>query len=174
MKICKCCNIEKPKTDFYKHSHTKDRLRPKCRKCTAVDVQAWERANSDKKNRSNREWSLANPEKRAEFTHKWSVENPGKKASNARNRRAKIILSGGTHDYSDIIEMLSRQRGLCASCENKLFKSGAKKYHVDHIMPLSKGGSNDKYNLQCLCPPCNLKKHAKDPIAWANENGRLL
>lgn len=25
-----------------------------------------------------------------------------------------------------------------------------------------------------LCPTCNLRKHAKDPIAWANENGRLL
>jgi len=41
-------------------------------------------------------------------------------------------------------------------------------------MPLSRGGSNDKYNLQLLCPTCNLKKSAKDPIDFAQENGNLL
>jgi 5-methylcytosine-specific restriction endonuclease McrA len=41
-------------------------------------------------------------------------------------------------------------------------------------MPLARGGSNDRLNLQCLCPQCNLSKNAKDPIAWAREQGRLL
>jgi hypothetical protein len=42
-----------------------------------------------------------------------------------------------------------------------------KRYHVDHVMPLSKDGLHDKDNIQLLCPKCNLSKAAKDPYEWA-------
>lgn len=32
----------------------------------------------------------------------------------------------------------------------------------DHIVPLSKGGSDDEANIQCLCDPCHEAKTAKD------------
>jgi hypothetical protein len=34
--------------------------------------------------------------------------------------------------------------------------------------------TNDKYNLQLLCAPCNLSKRAKDPIEFNQSLGLLL
>ena len=61
------------------------------------------------------------------------------------------------------------QRGMCAYCKAKIST-----YHVDHIIPLASGGSNDKHNIQLLCPPCNQGKRAKHPIDFAQQMGLLL
>lgn len=44
--------------------------------------------------------------------------------------------------------------GLCAICRCKL-RDG---FHIDHIIPWSKGGKTELSNAQPLCPNCNLKK----------------
>lgn len=33
--------------------------------------------------------------------------------------------------------------------------------HVDHIVPLARGGPDTEENLQLLCRPCNLRKGAR-------------
>ena len=42
------------------------------------------------------------------------------------------------------------------------------------IKPLARGGTNQRTNLQLLCPPCNLSKSAKDPIDFMQSRGFLL
>ena len=61
---------------------------------------------------------------------------------------------------------------LCEQCQRDGKLTPAEEVH--HIQPLALGGSNDKTNLQLLCPTCNLRKGAKPPERWAAENGRLL
>lgn len=38
--------------------------------------------------------------------------------------------------------------------------------HCDHIIPLSRGGSNDETNLTTACASCNTSKRNKTPEEW--------
>lgn len=90
-----------------------------------------------------------------ETSRLWKEANPEKRRSYVRNRRALKRAAEGTHTDKDIQDIWGRQKGLCAYCGLSLQETG---HHVDHIVPLSKGGSNWPSNLQCLCPDCNLRK----------------
>lgn len=87
-------------------------------------------------------------------------------------RRQKAIRRSvdGKFSIREIRNLKETQRSKCINC----FSSIKDKYHVDHIIPIKLGGTNNIENIQLLCPTCNLSKGAKDPIFWANENGRLL
>ncbi len=96
--------------------------------------------------------------------------NPEDALCRARAHKARRRNASGVHTKDDIRKLLAIQRGRCVNCRSDI----RKRYDVDHIMPLARGGSNDRSNLQLLCPPCNHSKHARDPIEWAQSNGRLL
>lgn len=47
--------------------------------------------------------------------------------------------------------ILHEQDFVCAICTNKI----PVEYHIDHIVPLWSGGTNDRSNLQGVCVPCH-------------------
>lgn len=112
--------------------------------------------------------------KKHEYMREWSKKDYKKKpeqyAERYRNRRARINNNGGSHTADDILKILESQSYLCTYCHADLTVA----YHIDHIMPLSLGGSNWPSNLQCTCPPCNLSKGSKHPLDFAKEKGRLV
>ena len=84
--------------------------------------------------------------------------------------RARSRAAGGSFTAAQIDALYLAQRGCCACCRSKLHRV----FHRDHRTALANGGTNDIGNIELLCGLCNMRKNAKDEIAWANENGRLL
>ena len=87
-----------------------------------------------------------------------------------RNRRSIKKGNGGKHTAADIKELWFLQKGKCTWC---LKSFGEEKPHVDHRIPIAKGGSNDKSNLQLLHARCNKVKAAHHPIEHGLKYGLL-
>lgn len=118
------------------------------------------------------EYKLANLEKVRAWQIAWRAANPDKVRAYIAHRRALKLGAGGTYNPADVLALFKRQRGKCAHpwCG----KSLASGYHIDHVIPLSRGGSNDRKNLALLCQPCNNQKWAHHPVDFAQSRGFLL
>lgn len=101
-------------------------------------------------------WKKENPGKRLKIVKNWKDKNKDYPRIRDHRRRARKKNSVGNYTFQQIKDLFKKQKNLCM------------------IMPLALGGSNDIKNLQLLCPTCNMKKSAKHPVKWAQENGRLL
>lgn len=88
---------------------------------------------------------------------KWREDNPQKwKAANRLNRhRRRALGSINSTEWIAKVMMLENKCQICFKTEPEI------KITIDHIIPISKGGTNDINNLQPLCMYCNQTKHAK-------------
>lgn len=175
-KPCGHCGITKPLVEFSNDKARRDGLKCWCRACTKIEAaKFWIRIVSDpgkktKRYSAQREWNHANTDKRNQYVYNYREKEPDRCKLHQHNRRARLSGAEGSYTPDDIARILSDQKGKCAYCR----KSIRKTYHVDHISPLAKGGSNRPSNLQLTCKSCNSRKHATDPIDFARQIGRLL
>jgi 5-methylcytosine-specific restriction endonuclease McrA len=132
----------------------------------------WYEINKERKAARERERFENNGElydrKRAQG-REWGRSNRHLTRLYSRRRYATKRAAEGTHTPADISGQYEAQKGRCYYCNINV----GDKYHVDHVIPLSRGGSNGPENLVIACPSCNMRKHDKMPHEWA-QGGRLL
>jgi len=116
-------------------------------------------------------WGRANKDKRDAARARCAEKHPEHARATKANRRTRERAAPGDRlAAADIALLLKRQQGKCAACRCGL----AGKYEIDHIEPISRGGTNHRLNFQLLCRTCNRRKGAKDPIKFMQEKGFLL
>lgn len=60
----------------------------------------------------------------------------------------------------EVIELRhQQQKNRCYYCDDPYNDA----YHIDHMIPLARGGTNEPHNICISCISCNLRKHTKMP-----------
>lgn len=132
------------------------------------DIRARSRAkNKPRHLEYNRKYYEMNKEKISSRMSIWWANNRVKRKAYKQQRRARKVAAPLGLPFDEQAQ-LKRQKGKCYYCDCKLDK-----YHVDHVIPLSRGGSDGAENKVLACPTCNLHKSNKMPHEWL-EGGRLL
>lgn len=110
-----------------------------------------------------KEWEARNPK----HTTEWVRRNRERAREQVRRRRARLKgVDSRLVTERDIRRLYWRQRGQCAYCGVSLGTD----YHVDHVIPVSRGGRNSVGNLLLACPTCNLSKGDKLLSEWRYRN----
>lgn len=102
------------------------------------------------------------------YLQKRRRENPERFREYHRVRKAKTV--GSSLPRGTVKGIGNAQRWKCIVCRKDIRNA----YHVDHITPIALGGAHEKLNIQLLCPSCNVRKSAKDPIDFMQSRGFLL
>ena len=107
-------------------------------------------------------WQLRNKENKRK-SRKKHPGDPAKHAAVESARRAFILGAtiGNLAEIKEIYRQVKEDPKVrCYLC-GKLIPMGHR--HVDHIIPLSKGGAHRSSNLAAACDTCNQRKHNKLP-----------
>jgi hypothetical protein len=102
------------------------------------------------------QWRKSNREKENSRIKRWKNKNLSKVLANNSRRRAKEI--------SSILMLHSDQEGIIKTiyeASSRISECIGIKHHVDHVIPISRGGYHIHTNLQILPAKINLKKSSK-------------
>ncbi len=108
-------------------------------------------------------------EMRAEWLREWHAAHPDARSEYDAVRRARLL--GAEAEAVARAAIWVRDRGVCRICDEL---ADPRNWHLDHIVPLSKGGGHVADNVAVTCPPCNMKKGASDPRVEGSPYAYLL
>jgi len=124
----------------------------------------WRKNNIEKIKAYQKQYRLDHKKERAEYDEKRSPEENSKRACQwakdhpvemrLRNAARRAKTKGVKINKEEICNWDTRICGICSDIIED-------KFHIDHIVPLSKGGPHEVSNLQLAHQQCNNKKYNK-------------
>ncbi len=129
----------------------------------------WQK-HKDKLHKQNRQRDLDNPERTKAYKKKYKKSDKGKiSGANCGHKRRFIKMATANGSIPIAIQyphtkalrdMLTTQKDKCVMCNCEISHEEGN-IHLDHIIPLSKGGTHTIDNVQWLCANCNMNKGSK-------------
>lgn len=95
---------------------------------------------------------------RADMLARWNDSHLSSRARTARYHERLGLTAREWRDLRNAV--LDRDGHRCVYC-------GMDGNHVDHVVPLIQGGTNDIGNLVVACRECNCGKSGRTPEQWA-------
>lgn len=133
----------------------------RCKECHNANGRRWKKENPDKVKDGWARYKLSNPDQH----RKWSQENPDKIKRYRAKRKAQIRGSTNSELLSllDIIKIFGLNCYLCGIETHTYKRDGFDKYdpeqsNLEHMTPLSRGGTHTLDNLRVSCAQCNFRK----------------
>ena len=139
--------------EYRKEQHIKHR------EANVARANQWVRDNRERFNAASRERRKNNPILKA------------KESVIRHTRRARMRAAEGSYTHDDILRIYADQNEKCAYCGISIYWHIPNDIHIDHILPLARGGSNYPDNLACSCASCNLEKGDKTISEWCATRG---
>lgn len=185
-KVCSKCGEEKAITEFHKGNKYKGGRRAQCKKCAHKQVGNWQKKNPEKakatrlkhywgnveeirlsRRRRPADWK---PKTKQEIIRKYFLSHKHKYKANAllykqrhpdRVKAKKVIRHArekGAKGYASPKAIQARMEMF----GNRCWICGGEYDTVDHVIPISKGGTNWPANLRPACRSCNSRKNSRN------------
>jgi 5-methylcytosine-specific restriction endonuclease McrA len=173
VKRCILCGQSKPLSSFYAYGYTtrqgkqSTRYDSRCKVCAVERAREQTRAHPGKNSRQSRSWREQNREAHLEGLARYRMTERGRraKAKGQRVRKARIRSGqGDTPEIRAIYAQAMQEEALILRCPVFDLPELGKKLHVDHRIPLAKGGKHEASNLQILPIGINLRKGTSCPL----------
>ena len=103
-----------------------------------------------------RKWYQANASNKAEYNRQWAKANPERIKSHWATRRARK-LQIRCENISRLF-VIERDNSTCYLCGDLC---PSEQIHIDHVIPLKRGGSHTYDNVRVACARCNHRKHTR-------------
>lgn len=136
-----------------------------CKKCGQVKPLTTEYFNL----LSTGNWRWTCKKCMAAASRRHHQENPEMTAERRARYNANLRAASGSYNEDDIRRIRERLGDRCAYCGAPLHNAG----DVEHMTPLSRGGTNDSGNLTLACVPCNRDKNNKTATEFITWRRRL-
>ena len=168
MKQCSKCKTTKPLDNFGKDRRAKMGLRSQCKECEKLYEKT---RNQNKKRAYAKRYRQENREREKTRLKNWKENNPEKYKAYRTTTKLRRRVDEFDKDIT-LEELHNRSGGICALCgkvcdyldyrlDNNIFIAGNNYPSIDHIKPLSKGGSHTWDNIQLAHKRCNSIKSNK-------------
>ncbi len=119
---------------------------------------AWREANREESRRHRRESYYRHRDENLIAMKEWAKKNAAKVRNYQHVRRERAIENGiFSISDKDLNRLVSRP---CAEC------GSVDRIEIDHIIPVSRGGTHGIGNLQPLCYKCNRSKRSRLTVEW--------